>query len=352
MDVLMVGVDESTKGGMWTVVENYLKDETFVKANHLIYIPTSVTGCSLPKKLIFTARAYGKIWRAFFSKKFDITHVHMSERASIKRKGYVMRYAKRRGSKVVLHMHGAEFEVLYKQMSPKKQNEVREILDLADRVIILGNYWKDFVGSLLKYPDRIRVIYNAVKVPDTYCYDKSSNRVLFLGAVSERKGISVLLNALQKSAKFISNQCIVDIYGTDVEGNIEQEIENRNLHAWVRYRGWLNKEEKGNILAHTAVNVLPSYHEGLPMTLLEAMSYGVPSITTNVAAIPEAVNVENGIVIHPGDVDKLGEALVELIHNQDKRVKLSLKAYQDAVEKFSVEKHISAVQDIYKELME
>lgn len=351
MNVIMVGVDESTKGGMWTVVENYLNDQTFVAENNLIYIPTSITGCSLHSKLLFTTKAYGEILRVFSHKTIDITHVHMSERASIKRKGYVMRYAKKRGSKIVLHMHGAEFEVLYKQMSPKKQREVREILDLADKVIILGEYWKDFIGSLLIHPERIQVVYNAVEVPKTYCYDKHANRVLFLGAVSKRKGIYILLDALQKITDCISNQCVVEIYGPDVEGTIEQEITNRELDKWVHYCGWLSKESKESILAHTSINVLPSYNEGLPMTLLEAMSYGVPSIATNVAAIPEAINEENGIVIRPGDVDELSEALKELVLNQDKREQLGLKAYQDAAERFSVEKHIAAVQNIYKELM-
>lgn len=352
MNVLMVGVDESTKGGMWTVVENYLKDKSFVEANNLLYIPTAITGCPLFSKLLFTAKAYRKIQRIFFTKKIDITHVHMSERASIKRKGCVMRYAKKRGSKIVLHMHGAEFEVLYKQMSLKKQVEVRKILDLADKVIILGEYWRDFISSILKHPERIQVVYNAVSVPKTYCYDKSSNRVLFLGAVSKRKGIPILLDALQNTSDSISEQCIVDIYGPDVEGNIEREISNRKLDTWVHYCGWLNKEEKKTILAHTSVNVLPSYNEGLPMTLLEAMSYGIPSITTNVAAIPEAINVKNGIVLQPGNVDELSKALKELILNQPKREQLSLKAYQDAVKRFSIEKHIAVIQDIYKELME
>lgn len=351
MKVLMVGVDESTKGGMWTVVENYLKDVDFVNRNNLVYIPTSITGCPIPKRLLFTARAYVKILAAYRRTKFDILHVHMSERSSIIRKGIIMRYAKKRGTKIVLHMHGAEFEVLYKQMTPEKQQKVKDILNLADRILILGKYWKKFIGSIVADPSRIDVVYNAVSVPKTYEYNQDSNSILFLGAVSKRKGKEILLEALKKKANVLSKDFDVRIYGPDVDGNIVQLIDENGLSSWVKYCGWLGKEDKIGVLKTTAVNVLPSYNEGLPMTILEAMSYGIPSITTAVAAIPEAVNSENGIVIKPGSVDELSDALEKICMNKTFRYELSRKAYEDAVNIFAIEKHIAQIQEIYEEII-
>lgn len=350
MNVLMVGVDESTKGGMWTVVENYLNDTDFVKRNNLIYIPTSITGCPIPNRLLFTAKAYIKIIAAYRKIKFDILHVHMSERSSIKRKGIVMSYAKKRGTKIVLHMHGAEFEVLYKQMTPAKQKSVRDILNLADKILILGKYWSEFIGSLVDDPDRVVVAYNAVPVPKAYEYDKQSKSILFLGAVSKRKGKEILLEALKKKANVLSKDFDVKFYGPDVDANIAELIDENGLSSWVKYCGWLGKDDKAGVLKTTAVNVLPSYNEGLPMTILEAMSYGIPSITTSVAAIPEAVNSENGIVINPGSVDELADALEKMCMDESYRFELSKRAYEDAVNIFSVEKHIAQVQGIYEEI--
>lgn len=350
MSVLMIGVDESTKGGMWTVVENYLNDENFVKKNDLIYIPTSITGCSSIKKVLFTAKAYLKIKKVFREKNIEILHAHMSERASIRRKGYVMQYAKKHGAKVVLHMHGAEFEVLYKQMNKKKQKSVRDILNLADKIIILGKYWSDFIGSLVDDKNKVCVVYNAVEVPKEYKYDKNSKSILFLGAISQRKGKEILINALVNKSEKFKNECVVNFYGPDVDGDVEKIIENNNLDSWVHYCGWLSKDKKGEVLATTSINVLPSYNEGLPMTILEAMSYGIPSITTNVAAIPEAVNDNNGIVIEPGKSDQLADALEKLIFDDHLRLNLSKKAYEDAKNIFSIEKHISQIQEIYEEL--
>lgn len=350
MNVLMVGVDKSTKGGMWTVVENYLNDTEFVKRNNLVYIPVSITGCPIPNRLIFTAKAYVKIIVAYRKTKFDILHVHMSERSSIKRKGIVMSYAKKRGAKIVLHMHGAEFEVLYKQMTPNKQKSVRDILNLADKILILGKYWSEFIGSLVDDPAKVVVVYNAVSVPKAYEYDRGSKSILFLGAVSKRKGKELLLEALKQKEDVLSERFDVKIYGPDVDGNIVQLIEEKGLSSWVKYCGWLGKEDKAGVLKTTAVNVLPSYNEGLPMTILEAMSYGIPSITTSVAAIPEAVNSENGIVINPGSVDELADALEKMCTDDTYRFELSRKAYEDAASIFSVEKHIAQIQGIYKEI--
>lgn len=350
MSVLMVGVDESTKGGMWTVVENYLNDKEFVTKNELVYIPTSVTGCSIPRRLLFTFKAYLKIVKAYKRTNFSILHVHMSERASIKRKGIVIKYAKKQGSKIVLHMHGAEFEVLYNQMDDSKKAFVKEVLELADRIVILGEYWHDFIGGLVKDSSKVQVVYNAVSVPKEYKYNKKSNNVLFLGAVSKRKGIEVLIEALKDKSEILNDKCEVKIYGPDVEGNIFDVIKEANLDDWVKYLGWLNKETKPSVLENTSINVLPSYNEGLPMTILEAMSYGIPSITTSVAAIPEAVNSDNGIIIEPGDKSALGEAIVKLVTEQEYRINLSEKSYNDAINRFSVEKHISQIQKIYEEL--
>lgn len=351
MKVLMIGVDESTKGGMWTVVENYLNDKNFVEKNNLKYIPTSITGCSALKKIIFTLKAYLKIVRVYKKETISILHVHMSERASIIRKGIVMKYAKRRKSKIVLHMHGAEFEVLYNKMSLKKQKKVREILNLADKIIILGNYWKSFISNLVDNPEKVCVVYNAVYVPDQYKYQTNSSNILFLGAVSKRKGIDVLIKALKNKEQSLRDKCKVNIYGPDVEKNIDNIIYKNNLNTWVFYKGWLGKNDKSKVLSDTSINVLPSYNEGLPMTILEAMSYGIPTISTSVAAIPEAVNKSNGILISPGDDIALGNAIEELIVNNKKRLKLSEKSYEDAKYKFSIKKHISDIQKIYADLM-
>lgn len=349
MNVLMVGVDESTKGGMWTVVENYLKDSDFVRKNNITYVPTSITG-SVVSRILFTFKAYINIFNILRKRKTDITHVHMSEKGSVYRKAIVLKMAKHFGSKTIIHMHGAEFEDWYKTLDDKKQSGVRKIINDADKIIILGNYWCEFISSLIDNKEKIKVVYNAVNMPNENPYSEKSNKILFLGAVSQRKGIYDLLDSLKSISDEIKEEYEVCIYGPNVIGNVEEEISKRNLNDLVKYCGWLDNNNKNDFLKQTCINILPSYNEGLPMTILETMAHGVPSITTNVAAIPEAVNDDNGVLIAPGDINALSNAIVELCTNDDLRMKKSDSAYNTIKNKFSLSKHLDEINNIYEEL--
>ena len=195
------------------------------------------------------------------------------------------------------------------------------------------------------------VVYNAVNVPNRNLYNVKSKKVLFLGAVTKRKGIDTLLEALKSQENKLKKEYTIDIYGPDTDGNICEKIDQMKLEKWVGYRGWLGKKEKPEILKDTSINVLPSYNEGLPMTILEAMAYGIPSITTNVAAIPEAIDETNGRIVMPGDSEQLGNAISELLLDDELRIKLSKKAYSDAKKKFSIEEHIRQIEKIYEEIV-
>lgn len=191
----MIGVDKSTQGGMWTVAENFINNSEFCKRTNLKYMATSITG-SKTKRILFTAKSLLKIGFELASKKYDIVHVHMSEKGSVYRKNIVINMARFFRCKIVLHMHGAEFEVWYKSLTLKKQKGVRKIVDKADKILILGYYWIDFMQSLVTEKSKVAVLYNAVDIPKQNCYNSSACHLLFLGAICQRKGINDLLQAI------------------------------------------------------------------------------------------------------------------------------------------------------------
>lgn len=349
MNILMVGVDRSTKGGMWTVVENVLNNEKFISENRVQYVPTFIVGNSL-QKIAFMLKGFRQIRRIFRTEQVDVVHVHMSERGSVYRKGMVMWYARCKGAKVVLHMHGAELEDWYGHLSQRRQKQVRHIVSCADRVIILGEYWRGFMSELVDDPGKIRVIHNAVPVPRTSLYRPESRTLLFLGAVSPRKGIYDLLDAMQKINDQLSPDWKLKLYGPNVIGTVEEEIRRRGLTGRAEYCGWLPPQQREAVLARTGVNLLPSRDEGLPMTILEAMAAGIPSVTTRVAAIPEAVNAENGILLQPGDVDALAESILTICRDPQLRQQKSQACRRRVEEKFSLSQHIASIEAIYREL--
>ena len=349
MRVLMVGVDRQTKGGMWTVVENYLHNKSFMECTDLIYIPTSITG-SISKRIVFTAKALVRVLWTLVAKSRDIVHVHMSERGSVYRKNIVINLAKMFRCKVVIHMHGAEFEDWYKAQAEEKQVGIRKILNKADKVLILGQYWEGFITSLMEDTCKVQVLYNAVEVPEKNHYNGEAVNMLFLGVVGQRKGVYDLLQAVKLADKELPKKARLMIYGPDFEKKIETAICELDLLDRVKYMGWLSAENKAEVFRNTAVNILPSYNEGLPMTILETMAVGIPNISTCVAAIPEAVNADNGVIIIPGDIDHLAGAIIQMMNNLEIRQKKSTEAFLCAKKKFSLENHVQQLLYVYEEV--
>ena len=109
MNVLMIGVDKTSIGGMLTVVENYLNNEDFCRKTNLKYIATVIRANKFVKIFTFL-KVLPKIIYVIKKGKIDIVHVHMGERGSVFREGLVVWIAKRMGVKTVIHMHGATIE--------------------------------------------------------------------------------------------------------------------------------------------------------------------------------------------------------------------------------------------------
>lgn len=350
MNVLMVGVDEKTKGGMWSVARGYLQSETYRKATNVKYVATATQGSSM-KKLLFFGFGFAKILGLLLTQKWDVVHIHMSERGSVYRKFAVSKLGKLFGCKVVVHMHGAEFETWYNGLPESKKTFVRRGLNELDAVVILGEYWRPYISSLMEDNQKVNVLYNAVPVPQNNRYRAEAKNMLFLGEVGQRKGIYDLLASLQTIDGQLDDNYRLLIYGPNPDGDITERIEKMNLQRRAQYMGWVDSDRFEQLFAEIAVNVLPSYHEGLPMTILETMAYGIPNITTAVAAIPEAVNQENGALIQPGDIQTLAATILDLLQNPQLRKEKSENAYETMKKVFSTEQHMLQVLRLYEEIV-
>ena len=307
MNVLMIGVDKTSIGGMLTVVENYLNNEDFCRKTNLKYIATVIRANKFVKIFTFL-KVLPKIIYVIKKGKIDIVHVHMGERGSVFREGLVVWIAKRMGVKTVIHMHGATIEDWYEKRNRIIQKIIGKIFTLPDRMIVLGKKWSVFMEQVMgdANKDKIIVLHNAVNVEKTNCYNAEAHNVLFYGMLIPRKGIEDLLQAFQLILDQIPENVKLTIYGDDKEFDIAGKIAEYHLEGRAVYCGWLPKEERLRCFSETMLNVLPSYNEGLPMTILESMGYGIPNISTNIASIPEAViDGINGNLIPPGDVDRL-----------------------------------------------
>lgn len=344
--VLMCCSDIRTvKGGMVTITKNYLNCEHW-KSCEFIFIPTHRDGGKLIKVLFFL-RAYIKIFFLLLRRTVNIAHLHMSERGSFYRKDHVARLCHFFSIPVIFHHHGAEFEDFYHALPAGKKNHVRKVLETAELNLVLS------VCLARLYQDKapnakIEVLYNAVNVPDTNSYSAHCTTILLLGRLGKRKGTYDFLKALKLAAKELppGTQCY--LCG---DGDIQQVkglVSKWGLEHLIAYIGWADDKMKEQLFKASGVHILPSYSEGLPMSILETMAHGIPNISTDIASIPEVIeDGRNGFLIRPGDVMALKEKMVILLKNQELKEQFSVNSYVMIKEKFSSVQMVKRLENCY-----
>ena len=348
MNVLMVGVGEKRVGGMWTVAREYIQNLYFNQKVFLKYIPTSTNG-SLLFRILYMLNGYRKIIYTLLFEKVDIVHIHMAEKGSTFRKGYVVKWSKLFGKKVIIHMHAGPFLQWFYSLTKAKQGSVKKILMLADNILVLGEYWKKELEELI--PERkIEVLYNGTKCPDYNAYNIRASNIVYLGVMNSNKGIYDLLTALKQIDSDLDPLVKVKLCGNDLEGDVKKVIEDYGLTERIEMLGWINQSQQIEIFKETMINVLPSYFEGLSMTVIEAMAYGIPVVTTNISTMPELLG-KDAYMINPGDIDALGEILLKLSGDSQLRRQISEEEYQRAKHIFSEDAFIKKTIQIYESVL-
>ena len=345
MKILMLGPARTVKGGMTSVVDNYFNYGLNQKVD-LKYIETINDKNKFLKAL---KEIKGKIEFLTNVKKYDIIHIHMASRRSTFRKGKYVRIAKKFNKKVILHIHGAEYKIFFNECNEKQKKYVIKTLNLADKIIVLSEEWKEYFSKLVNQK-KIVVIYNSIVLPEDFKKDLETQKLLFLGRFGKRKGIYDLIEVV---SKLIVNYPNLKLYaGGDGEiEKVETMIKNKNMEKNVQLLGWATGKEKERILKDASFYVLPSYNEGMPISLIEGMAYKNVCISTDVGGIPKVINNNvNGVIIKPGDKEKLYSELKKLLDNGELRQKLSKNARKTVEEKFNIENNIEKLIGLYEEL--
>jgi len=351
INVLMIGAARDVRGGVSSVVNGYYSAGLDKKIN-LKYLPTMKDGSKL-KKLFVAIQArisFGKL-----IKDADILHVHLSNDASFYRKRLFILDAKKKNKKILIHLHGSTFDKFYLDRCNKRQKEmVREVFEIADKVIALSKDWKEFIDNNLitksTDTDKVIVIYNAVPIPGKINKDYGNRNILFLGKMGNRKGTYDLINVCEK---LLPKYPDLQLYlGGDGETeNVKQIINSGPLKNNAHYIGWVRGQEKEKYLRNSSIFALPSYNEGMPMSVLEAMSYGCSVISTYVGGIPHIIDNNNtGILVNAGNRHELEAGLDRLLSEEALRKELGESGARTIKNSFDINVTCNQVLKIYEEL--
>lgn len=347
--VLIVGSDSSVKGGITSVIDRFLNyNWNGIKVELL---PTYIEGNSI-KKIVFFLKGVLKYIKRLIKNDFDIAHIHMSYKGSFFRKYLIIKLSKLFKKKTILHLHGSEFELFYANSNKFIKKMIKNTLENVDDVIVLGEKWNEIVRKIAP-KSNISVFNNAVNVPEYKVEWNNGNfNIVFLGVLIKRKGIYDLIeaiNILNKSG-IVKERCMKFIIGGvgQEENNIKNKIREYELNNCVEMVGWVSGEEKEKLLRKANLFVLPSYNEGLPMAILEAMSYGIPVVSTDVGSISEVVhNHETGILIKPEKYNDIVRAIECVTECQSKWEEQSLKCKKLIFEKFNEKKYFRRIEKLY-----
>lgn len=281
-----------------------------------------------------------------------IVHIHMASRGSYKRKALIIRLVKLFNSKAILHLHGAEFQQFYNnECSNDKQEHIRKTFDLADAVIVLSSQWHSWMKTIVSNPKKVHVVYNAVETLNINRSNTEQGRILFLGRLGERKGVKDLINAFSMIVAEFPHARLT-LGGDGDVATFKQQVENLGISSNVDFLGWVSGEQKHAWLSKADIYCLPSYNEGFPMGVLEAMSANIPIIASTAGGIPDAINDGiDGLLIEAGDVEMLATHLKTLISDRALNATYSTTAKKKFINNFSKQAVFPELNKIYTELM-
>ena len=293
---------------------------------------------------------------------------------SILRDPWFIRYAIRHHRKMVVHVHGGLFLT-----APKipfyLEHIMRWVFGQELPFIVLS----DMERGILVERFGAKEVYslpNCVDLKDAEAYAKENEeaslsednlrdtnmasthhqalrqplRIGYLGRIEPNKGMTELLIACQRLKKKGLPFQLVIAGKEQTEGEYLPQFDQW-LGDSFEYVGLVSGQTKCDFLRSLDAFVLPTYFEGLPMSLLESMSYGKAPIVTPVGSIPQVVkDGENGIFVKDHDVDSIVDAIKRLSEDRTLLRKLGEEARKTIFSQFSPNKYIEKLNDIYLRL--
>lgn len=276
--------------------------------------------------------AYCRLRRYIKENKVEIVHMTTSGGLGFYRDLLLVKLLKKKHIPIVYHIHFGR-TVLYKEKQGREWKQICNLVDLADHVVTIDKSTYDIFRS---FGEKISYINNPIDV-DTYnSYDKTQQKkITYIGWMIKEKGIEELLQAFDEYSSKGSGSYKLELIGP---GDIKYISYLKETYSCqnVEFVGELEHEKAMEKLASAEIFILPSYTEGFPNVILEAMSLKKPIISTGVGAIPEILDGGCGILIEKQSVESIVNALRDVLGNKDFQLQMGIRAYNKVLEKYDI----------------
>jgi glycosyltransferase involved in cell wall biosynthesis len=317
------------------------------------------------KKNVFRFRRFLDFFRKVSRGRYALVHIHSADPAFLGT-AIMMLLARAAGANILLHMQGTDWDWFYPDAPLFRKLYTRFGLYLPHTILVLYQLWLDNIKALGTRAD-VRILRNLIHKttpPESEYIEQTRKKldlspddfvVVTVGTVGWRKGSFDILKAVPLIASVEPSAKFVFVGGEEKPGEWNQlmEIVNRDkLEPWVRFMGEVDRKQVPVFLALGNVFLLPSYHEGMPVAILEAMRSGLAVVSTRVNAIPDVIETDvSGILINPGAPQEIADAIVRLKGNPDLCLKLAETAKHSFDERFEFSQGIDALRSIYSSII-
>lgn len=292
--------------------------------------------------------------RTLMAVKPDIVHLGTASGWSLLKHGVMALIARLLHYKVIIQFH---FSFSKLKSSGILSNFVMWVIDSCNGAVILSKEWLEleelFPKMRIKYiPNSIDTrIYSDIERPRNTQND-SAVQLLYLGHLGKDKGTYDFLQAIQALKEKTLIKFMLNLYGESLEigafEKIKTMIENSGLSDVVRIHNPVYNEEKKKAFALSDIFILPSHHEGMPISIIEAMAAGLPVIASKVGGVPEqVVDEETGYLVHPKNPNELCQAIQKLIENRELRIRMGSAGRKRAVNEFDNKNRVEALLLFY-----
>jgi glycosyltransferase involved in cell wall biosynthesis len=342
----MLGPVPGTRGTVASTVQAYLAHGLF-KRLPIEYLATHGEG-SARRNAALALKALYRLIVLLARERGLIMHLHVAPGPGLWREALFMALAIVARCPFVLHLHGGGFQ-RFNDDGALASATLRFVLEQAACVVVSCESLRGRVRSVARRA-QVECIPDPVAAAQTSHETLRPNLVLFLGALEAASGVFDLVEAVSALRPAVPDVRLM-IAGEGDRGAVARYAERLGIADAVRFTGWVGPSGKRALLENAAVFALPSYEEGLPMSLLEAMAAGVPAVVSPVGGIPEVVvDGVSGLFAAPGDVATLQRMLRKLLLDRRLGARIGAAARESVRLRCAPERAAARLGAVYAQL--